>query len=131
MENATKALLIAGSILIVIIIIGFGVAIVNQGDSLTQRGSETLNEMEIQAFNAKFTIYEGKQNASSVKALLEKIDNSNSVLGVKEGELRYVGLDSSGTITSTTASVPSTTNYYVTFEKDSNQLICTVKITKQ
>ena len=63
MENASKALIIAGAILLSILIISFGIIVINN-----VRGNITganVNDTEVQAFNSKFTAYVGKRKISS------------------------------------------------------------------
>ena len=77
MENASKALIIAGAILLAIVIISLGLIVVNNSRSAVD--SANMNEQEIQTFNAKFTPYEGKDiNGTRVKTLLQAIIASNN-----------------------------------------------------
>ena len=76
MENATKALLIAAAVLIAILLITFGVGILNT--STEQAGNIDLSEYEIQKFNDKFTKYEGDNvSGSEANALLTTVFNHN------------------------------------------------------
>ena len=57
MENASKALIIAGAILLSILLISLGIMIFNQAqDSLDGNG---MNQAKITTFNSQFTKYEG------------------------------------------------------------------------
>ena len=60
MENASKALIIAGAILIAIVLITLGVVILQQGNSTTGAGETALNSREIESFNSQFQQYEGE-----------------------------------------------------------------------
>jgi len=75
MENASKALIIAGAILLSILIIGFGMAIYN--NSSATKGVADLSGEQIAAHNQSFRAYQGKINGTQVKALLNKIRNNN------------------------------------------------------
>lgn len=75
MENASKALIIAGAILLSILIIALGVFVFNQAKSAM--GNISLSEQEVDAANAKFTSYEGKQTGSSAKSLCDVVRNYN------------------------------------------------------
>ncbi|MEE0865899.1 MAG: hypothetical protein U0L98_03780, partial [Clostridia bacterium] len=57
MENASKALIIAGAILLAILIISLGILIFSQAQDTV--GSVNMSEQEMMAFNNKFTAYEG------------------------------------------------------------------------
>lgn len=76
MENASKALLIAGAILIAIVLITFGVIILGQGSEIIN--SSSMSETEIATFNAKFTAFEGdKVRGSKVNSLLNTVIQNN------------------------------------------------------
>lgn len=76
MENASKALIIAGAILLAIIIIGIGVYVVNQGRASIQ--STNLDATAVEAYNTKFQAYEGKNvKGAQVKSLLDLVRASN------------------------------------------------------
>lgn len=76
MENASKALIIAGAILLSILIIALGIYVFNMAKGATKTNS--LDELEIQTFNEPFESYEGRQIGTSVKALLNKVITSNT-----------------------------------------------------
>jgi type II secretory pathway pseudopilin PulG len=71
MENASKALLIAGAILIVIVLISVGMLIVNSTQDVTEQAGSTATSQAIQAFNQQFTQYEGTQKGSTIKTLYQ------------------------------------------------------------
>jgi len=73
MENASKALIIAGAILLSILIIAIGMYIYTSSQATIQNSMTDMNTQEIQAFNSNFTAYEGKQTGSQVKALIQKL----------------------------------------------------------
>lgn len=76
MENASKALIIAGAILISIVLITFGVIILNQGSQVINNTS--LSETEVSTFNAKFTGFEGSMvRGSKVNSLLNTVVQNN------------------------------------------------------
>lgn len=76
MENASKALIIAGAILIAIVLITFGVIILGQGSEIIN--SSSMSETEVAAFNAKFTAFEGtKVRGSKVNSLLNTVLQHN------------------------------------------------------
>ena len=77
MENASKALIIAGAILLAILLISLGIMIFNQAqDTVNNSG---MSQAELQAFNNKFIKYEGSnKKGSEVKALVSEILASNA-----------------------------------------------------
>ena len=71
MENASKALLIAGAILLAILIIGVGIAVFTNAQGTIDSSMIAMTEQEISAFNSKFLMYEGeKVSGTQVKSLL-------------------------------------------------------------
>ena len=68
MENASKALIIAGSILIAILIIAMGVMIFNNAKNAAD--TSTFDTAEINMFNQKFERYNNNQLGSQVKSLI-------------------------------------------------------------
>lgn len=76
MENASKALIIAGAILLSILIISLGIAIFNQASGVVNNNA--MNEVEISSFNQKFTQYEGSNvKGSQINALLNQVIQNN------------------------------------------------------
>ena len=73
MENASKALVIAGSIIITLVIVALGVLVVNRLRS-TIVNSSNVNEQQIQYVNGKFESYFGNNvKASDVKQLIRAV----------------------------------------------------------
>lgn len=60
MENASKALIIAGAILLSIAIIGIGMAVFQMASGTIS--SANMSAQEIEAYNSEFSKYEGKVN---------------------------------------------------------------------
>ena len=84
MENASKALIIAGAILLAILIIGLGMFIYNQAAD-TLDGAQ-LDGQKVDSYNREFLQYEGTKQGSQVKTLqmcirdrcnINKLTNSN------------------------------------------------------
>lgn len=78
MENASKALIIAGSILVAIMVISLGVLVFNKmGNSAKE--SANMDKQEIAAFNSKITPYIGNSiSGSQVNALIQYIISVNT-----------------------------------------------------
>ena len=78
MENATKALLIAAAVLVVILIISLGIGIFNMASEQVDNAGD-LSEYQIQQHNDKFRNYEGTSvSGSDVNALLTTVFNHNN-----------------------------------------------------
>ncbi len=78
MENASKALIIAGAILIAILLISIGVILINSGRDITSTGTAGMNSQKIQSFNAQFTPYEGSHTGSELAGLIAAIRGNNA-----------------------------------------------------
>ena len=79
MENASKALLIAASVLIVILLIAVGMRIFNSTSGTADNVEITMNATEIATFNSKFTAYAGSgKSASQVRALANIVIANNA-----------------------------------------------------
>lgn len=73
MENASKALIIAGSILIAIMLISLGIFIFNRYSEHVKNQSD-LSEQEVATFNSALTPYMGESiPGSQVNALIQKV----------------------------------------------------------
>lgn len=145
MENASKALIIAGAILISIVLITLGVVILGQGQEVVN--SSNIDDTAIQSFNQKFTQYEGTNvTGSRVNALINAVTDNNTI-ALRDGEENKLItiVDSTGdlgTITATTAvgTITGTAKtskkaqtgktYTVTTDKNANGYINKITISK-
>jgi len=117
MENASKALIIAGAILISILIIGLGVFIYQKVS--TQVDSNTdLSEYTIQAFNNKFEKYLGNSVKGSTVSSLVSIVNANNGTNSQKVVLEGAGIISGSKETGYSANVSSGSTYKVTVPSD-------------
>lgn len=81
MENASKALIIAGSVLIAILIISLGLFIFKSTEGTTDQTKKLGETLEVQQFNSQFLKYCGDSvKGSQVRTLCEVIiaHNANS-----------------------------------------------------
>jgi hypothetical protein len=79
MENASKALIIAGAILLSILIIAIGMYIYTSAQAQVNNSLTNMNTSEIEGFNSTFSSYDGVQTGSSCKALIGRlISNANT-----------------------------------------------------
>lgn len=79
MENASKALIIAGAILISILLISVGVLVMNSINPMKKSAQDRSETMAIESFNAQFISYEGEQSGSQVRAMFSAVNASNAV----------------------------------------------------
>ena len=76
MENASKALIIAGAILLSIAIIGIGMFVYNSVSGTIQDAADMSSE-QIAAYNQTFTTYQGDIRGSNAKTLCSVVRNHN------------------------------------------------------
>lgn len=143
MENASKALIIAGAILLAILLISLGIMVFQQGqDAIKNSG---MSKAEISAFNGQFTKYEGDRRGSDVKSLIQEVNTSNAS-DVAEGNARQIKLVSDSKLNLgettfgnenqgykySTSKISSTSTYTVTVEEyDESGFISKIKIIKK
>ena len=78
MENASKALLIAAAVLIVILLIAFGMRIFNANDDTGDQADQTAQSTSMQTFNARLTQYEGKNKTGrTVRDMVTTVNQLN------------------------------------------------------
>lgn len=78
MENASKALIIAGAILISILLISVGIMVMNSINKPLDEATKSSEDQAVQMFNAKFSGYSGQQQAAAIKALMTAIASDTS-----------------------------------------------------
>ncbi len=76
MENASKALIIAGAILLAILIISLGIMIYTQASNAINNGG--MSDAETTAFNQRFTKYNGRQKGSTIRTLVQEVMSNNN-----------------------------------------------------
>lgn len=139
MENASKALIIAGAILIAILIVSLGVLVFQQFAG-SAREAANMDEQEIGEFNSKLTPYVGVSKLSSrVNALLQYCLSNNmnaqssgekeKIIIIKNGSgAEMLSKDASGNYNGFTR--VETGYYKVEAIYKENGLITEIKITK-
>lgn len=79
MENATKALLIAGSVLIAILLIAMGVRLFSSTTGTVNSAQSTMDATAITTFNSQFAGYLNKPiTQSQCATLIQKLIASNA-----------------------------------------------------
>ena len=123
MENASKALLIAGAVLIVILIIGVGMAIFNAGQGGIDTAISQMSAQEQQIFNSQFTAYEGQQKGSKLKTLINTVISNNAQEDLPDVSVN--GKTSAADLTDIREALSSSTTYIVTITT-SNGLVTAI-----
>lgn len=115
MENASKALIIAGAILLSIAIIGIGMSVFNSASETVNKSNLTGQELE--QFNAQFEGYEGNVKGSNLKSLYSKVIANNEA--EKDVGDRIVTINSKETandLAGERSGIKSSKTYKVEFE---------------
>ena len=79
MENASKALIIAGAILLSILIIAIGMYIYNSSTNSIYSAADQISSQEQQSFNSQWESYDQVQPGSSVKNMITKLISNAQV----------------------------------------------------
>lgn len=82
MENASQALIIAGTVLLAIIVLSVGVFLVSSYSKTGESYEQTLSITEITKFNANFTKFIGRENITAqeiitLKNFAQNYDSNN------------------------------------------------------
>ena len=109
MENASKALIIAGAILLSIAIIGIGMFVYNSV-SETISSSADMTEQEVNAYNSEFSNYEGIRNGSQVKQLCTLVRHHNTQAADPSEEISLIQGTASDISAPTTTGTAGTTS---------------------
>lgn len=97
MENASKALIIAGAILIAILLISIGIIVMNSINDPINQSEDEAKQQAIEMFNAKFTNYSGEQSAQGVRNLINTLYSAQaSSVEDYEFEVLYVDRSAGG-----------------------------------
>ena len=104
MENASKALIIAGAILLAILLISLGIMIFNQAQD-TVSGSG-MDQAAVTTFNNQLLKYEGNIKGTMVKSMIQEVlainaesaNNDNIQVTVKLGDTAAVAKPATSTI---------------------------------
>ena len=98
MENASKALIIAGAILIAILLISVGILVMNSVNKPLNQATKQGDSQAVQMFNQKFANYAGtKKTAQDIKSLITTVISNNGANKSHIVFLRVKKLDKSGT----------------------------------
>jgi len=132
MENATKALLIAAAVLVVILIISLGIGVFNMASEQVENAGD-LSEYQVQQFNDKFIKYNGTNvSGSDVNAMLKTVFNHNQVqendttmVTVGTGTAAAAGDRVTTTMTTAPTKVSTGSRYTVVCQYDANSKLVT------
>lgn len=93
MENASKALIMAGAILIAILLISAGLIILNSTKGVTEQGGRAAKTLEVETFNSQFTKYCGDRVLGSKVTDLRNFVQSFNKANNKEIKLNFIDIE--------------------------------------
>lgn len=128
MENASKALIIAGAILLSVLIISLGIMVFQNAKNTV--GSTSLSKQEIETFNSQWQAYDGtRKTASEVKTMVQAVIASNASES-KSGTNRYITVSGADDATCATPGTSASTNQPtgITTPNPSNATTYTIKL---
>lgn len=119
MENASKALIIAGAILLSIAIIGIGMYVYQMAAGVVNQAN--MSGAEVTSYNAEFVKYEGTQTGTSVRTLCDAVRQHNSYQedNSKLIQITVGGTDLTGVTVSNDADTKNTTAKEIATAKNS------------
>ncbi len=103
MDNASKALIMAGAILIAVMLISLGVLLYNRAQDVAETAMGSVDSLGNEAFNAQFMSYLGTDmKASTARQLANKIVASKAAgVDIDFAAGSVCSIDNSGKLTST------------------------------
>ena len=118
MENASKALIIAGAILLSVLIVSLGIMVFNTAKNTV--GSSNLSKQEIETFNSQCQTYDGtKKTASEVKTMIQAVIASNAAES-KNSTNRFITVTNGDAFKQTSASATNPTSSRPTMPSDNS-----------
>ena len=127
MENASKALIIAGEILIGVLIISLASYIIVQFGTFSRNLNIKMEEAEIMQFNVKFTNYAGRANISSqeVVTIINFAKQRNEEYNVNSNDEFYIDVCIDGK-----SALNTNINQYLEENKNNTYYYCNLRNVK-
>lgn len=125
MENASKALIIAGAILLSILIIAIGMMVYTNAQSTITSSLSQMSDSEKTAFNSTWENYEGKATGSQIKNMIGNMITNSSTYAEEPAKivaLRIVPTSSNALCCVLRPSPNNTNNYVTTLGKIKNSI---------
>lgn len=99
MDNASKALIIAGAILIAVMLVSLGVMLYNTAAGVAESTTGTVEALGVEGFNAQFNQYTGlRKRAAVAQGLVDKVIANNANGETTIGIILKKGTGYSGTL---------------------------------
>ena len=116
MENASKALIIAGAILLAIAIIGVGMLVFsNARDAISDTG---MTQEQVAVYNQTFTNYQGTQRGSNVKTMCNTIVTHNLTAEDASEKVQVIFGSNAGDVDASAVNEANTTTQHINDIRD-------------
>ena len=118
MDNASKALIMAGAILIAVAIVGIGIYIFSAANGMTDDALNQIDALTVTSINSQLQQYEGEIRGREVKALLNtarSINKQNALPNSQQIKAVLPGSSNVADIPDDTSSIKDNSIYKVTF----------------
>ena len=129
MDNASKALVMAGAILIAVMLISLGVLLFNRGQQTAEQAGHLMDSKAIATYNSTYQMFEGvNRSPSEARTLITQVKahNANSQESYDYGPIT---LDTSGK--TATSQISNTKKYTIELTAfGGNGAVSTIKITE-
>lgn len=109
MENASKALIIAGAILISILIIAIGMFIYQSALAPVQSAASQMGQQDKQMYNSMIEKYIGTKKGTEVKQMINEIISQNNQYVGETG--KFIAIDASNIMNNATPVEEQAWNY--------------------
>ena len=98
MENASKAFIIAGEVLIGVLILSLASYIIVQFGNFSRNMNDQISETEVRSFNVRFTNFSGRANISmqEVASMINYAKQRNASLEAEPGDEYYIDVKVGG-----------------------------------
>ena len=132
MDNASKALIMAGAILIAVALVGVGVYLYSSAAGMMNSGVDELASADMLTKNSKIELYDGVISGSELQTLMRQLNsyNANDLFPtdlIINGDM----VTATGDQMKTNTNFKKAANYKIELEYDSNGWINKITATKQ
>lgn len=124
MDNASKALIMAGAILIAVAIVGIGIYIFSSANSMTDDALNQIDALTVTSINSQLQQYEGKIRGRELKTAINTARSINAQKTLPDGGEIKVNYDA---LPSDLTSITDNQTYTVSFDYSTAGYISNIK----
>lgn len=126
MDNASKALIMAGAILIAVAIVGIGIYIFSSANSMTDDALNQIDALTVTSINSQLQQYEGEIRGREVKQLINTARSINKQNALPD----EIKLNKSAIVDNSTTSYTDNKTYTVSFTYNASGYISDITVTE-